>query len=359
MIPNIKQIVNSRNFSAAQTDILWSDFKWPNDVQVIPPDVFGPGFNAIVIPDGFLPPGKTEGNIYMMIMSYIDPTKMQQVVQISPSKSGFFYHMGKWIDMDGDGRKDYLTARTNAQAGSGELVWYKHPEFFYGSGNLWEEHIVTKGPDVMFDVQTIQGYEGIIVFASEFFNKRLTIYQVVNGKVGLSRIIDSTIDQAYSVRYLDINDDGNFELLVNNHETNNTKAGIFLYNVPQDLFHGEFTRKQIASGFTNAFSYLIPNMCPGFPYAVYPGPGHAKHILVAGDGDYSAHLMRPDGKDAFQREVIKNLGGTVGAITTYDFDGDGYLEFFVPNYDKNYIEVYQFYEGPNMVAPEDESIFLQ
>lgn len=195
-----------------------------------------------MIPDGFLPPGKTEGNIYMMLMELNDVTKMKKVIQISPSKSGFFYHMGKWIDMDSDGRKDYLTARTNAKAGMGELVWYKHPEDFYGSGDTWEENILTKGPDVMFDVQTIQGYEGIIVFASEFFNKRVTLYQVINGKVGLSRIIDNTIDQAYSVHYLDIDDDGKFELLVNNHETDNAQAGIFLYSVPQDLFHGDFTR---------------------------------------------------------------------------------------------------------------------
>jgi len=35
----------------------------------------------------------------------------------------------------------------------------------------------------------------------------------------------------------------------------------------------------------------------------------------------------------------------VGVIATYDFDNDGYLEFLVPNYDENYIEVYQFYDN--------------
>ena len=132
--------------------------------------------------------------------------------------------------------------------------------------------------------------------------------------------------------------------MVNNHETDNTKAGLFLYDVPSDLFAGNFTKRQIASGFKNAFSLLIPNMCPGFPYAIKPTPSSGTHILIAGDGDHSAHLLRPDGHGNFAREVIKNLGGTVGSITTYDFDKDGYLEFFVPNYDGNYIEVYQFYD---------------
>jgi hypothetical protein len=156
------------------------------------------------------------------------------------------------------------------------------------------------------------------------------------------------------VKYLDIDNDGKYELLVNNHETDNSKSAIFLYDVPSDLFNGNFTRRVIANGFKNAFSLLIPNMSPGFPYVVYPSKGSAAHILVAGDGDQSAHLMRPQPDGTYQREIINNLGGTVGSITYYDFDNDGFLEFFVPNYDQNYIQVYQFYQPPTA-----EQEFLQ
>jgi len=69
---------------------------------------------------------------------------------------------------------------------------------------------------------------------------------------------------------LDVNGDGVKELLVNNHETDNSKAGVFLYSVPKDLFNGDYVKTTIASGFKNAFSLTVPNMCPGFPYAVYP-----------------------------------------------------------------------------------------
>ena len=162
----------------------------------------------------------------------------------------------------------------------------------------------------------------------------------------MSRVIDDTIDQVYSVKYLDIDGDGKYELLVNNHETDNSKAAIFLYDVPQDLFNGNYARRTIANGFTNAFSLLIPNMCPGFPYAVYPSKQSPAHILVAGDGDHSAHLLRPQSDGTYKREIIKNLGGTVGSMATYDFNNDGFLEFFVPNYDGNYIEVYEFYQPP-------------
>ena len=50
--------------------------------------------------------------------------------------------MGVWVDIDGDGRKDYLTARSNAKAGQGELVWYQHPV----DGLLttpWPETVIT------------------------------------------------------------------------------------------------------------------------------------------------------------------------------------------------------------------------
>jgi len=53
--------------------------------------------------------------------------------------------------------------------------------------------------------------------------------------------------------------------------------------------------------------------------------------------------MRPDGKGGFNREIIKNYGGTVGSIAYFDFDNDGFMEFFVADYDNNYIDVYQFY----------------
>lgn len=70
-----------------------------------------------------------------------------------------------------------MTARTNAKAGSGQLVWFKHP--VGGLSSIpWAEHVITEGPDVIFEViQNLKGYENtFIVFASEFFNKRLTVY---------------------------------------------------------------------------------------------------------------------------------------------------------------------------------------
>ena len=70
--------------------------------------------------------------------------------------------------------------------------------------------------------------------------------------------------------YNDINGDGRKDLLVSNHEKDNSKTSIYMYNVPKDLFTGSFTRTQIANGFHNANSFFIPNMSPGFSYPLYP-----------------------------------------------------------------------------------------
>eukprot|EP00347_Sterkiella_histriomuscorum_P005215 403357452 len=350
VIPNIGDKVASGDFKNMGAAELSDVFTWPNNVDVVPPEVFGEGVNAITVPDGFLVPFHSNGEVYVITTDPADISKAQHVYQLTKQKSGFFYHLGQWVDLNGDGRLDFLTARSNAKANQGELVWLEHPE-----GGLqqtpWNEHIITTGPDVVFQAHEFKEYpESYIIFSAEFFSHKLQVYQISKngGKVMNQALIDGTLDQVYSVQYLDIDGDGKHELLVNNHETDNKKAGVFLFDVPTDLFKGNYTRKTIASGFKNAFSLTVPNMCPGFPYAVYPQASNQQgraHILIAGDGDYSAHLLVPTTDDTlFQRTLIKNLGGTVGSITYGDSNGNGWLEFYVPNYDKSYVEVYEFYD---------------
>merc|ERR1712113_142635 len=108
-----------------------------------------------------------------MSMDDSDITSVKETVKISPDLDGYFYHMGTWIDLNGDGRKDFLTARSNAKAGEGELVWFEHPEEGLAA-TPWTEHIVTTGPDVGIEIDTFSQYKDeIVVFASQFFDKKL------------------------------------------------------------------------------------------------------------------------------------------------------------------------------------------
>jgi hypothetical protein len=119
VIPNIGDVVSKKSFDNVNIQTLADSFTWPNKVQAVPKNVFGDGVNAISVPDGFLPPGHTNGGIYIITTDPSDLTKSTGTIKISQEKSGFFYHMGKWFDVNGDGKLDYLTTRTDAKAGQG------------------------------------------------------------------------------------------------------------------------------------------------------------------------------------------------------------------------------------------------
>ena len=180
--------------------------------------------------------------------------------------------MGEWVDMNNDGRLDFVTARSNAKAGGGELVWFEHPAEGLTDAT-WTEHVVTSGPDVGIQVVRVPQYKNeIVVFAAEFFNEKVSFYRVSTktGELVDSRVIDTTIGSAYSVTYADLNNDGSMELMVNNHETKDDKDGIWAYSFPSNWMTGTFTKHTLATGFKNKFSLTVPNMAPGFPYPFWP-----------------------------------------------------------------------------------------
>lgn len=143
--------------------------------------------------------------------------------------------------------------------------------------------------------------------------------------------------------------DGKKELVLNNHEKDEKVNGIWAYSIPVDLMGGDFVKYTLSSGFKNAPSFPVPNTAPGFTYAVWPqissqGQGRA-YILVAGDGDHSVSMLDPIGDNEnfqYNRTLIENTGGTVGALAFSDLDCNGWLEMWVPNYDGSTIELYKF-----------------
>lgn len=272
IVPEISSFIKSKNISAISPTMVASGFQWPNDARSVPSAVFNDGIPSFVVPDGFLVPFHNNGGVYVFQVDPTDITKKTNQVTLTETHKGFFYHMGKWVDINNDGRLDYITARSNAKAGQGELVWLEHPE-----GGLsqapWKEHVITTGPDVNIEIGEQSNYEdSYIVFAAEFFTKSLNVYQIKKGTGELmqKRVIDDTIDQAYSVSVVDLTNDGYGQLIVNNHEKKEAQAAVFSYNIPADLFKGKFERTTLATGFKNEFSLLVPNMSPGFVYPVFP-----------------------------------------------------------------------------------------
>ena len=172
----------------------------------------------------------------------------------------------------------------------------------------------------------------------------------VDGSLVAKRYIDTMdILSAYSVTYTDLNNDGIMELMVNNHETDDASNGIWVYEFPtDDWMTGAFKKHTIASNFQNKFSIAVPNMAPGFPYPFYPEVDtegqQAAHIVIAGDGDHTAHIMTPTDAANWQwdMDTIVEEKGTVGALAWDDLDQDGWNELWVPDYDSSRIEVFRF-----------------
>lgn len=365
VVPAVKEAASSGDVSGLTYARLDTDnFEWPNDVRVVPYDVFKQ--RAIVVPDGFLVPGHSNGGVYVVTIDDNDITKATSTVKISTEPKGYFYHMGEWIDLNRDGRKDFLTARSNAKENGGELVWFEHPK--EGLSGEWIEHVVCAGPDVGITVEEVRQYKHeVVVFAAEFFNEKLSFYRVStkDGTLVDSRVIDdSEIMSAYSVTYTDLNGDGTKELLVNNHETKDKNSGIWAYHMPKNWMTGDFSRTTLASNFHNAFSLMVPNMSPGFPYPFHartkPKWNELPHILVAGDGDHTAHVMTAtDSNFNYDLDTIKEYKGTVGSLAFADLNGDGLNELWVPDYDHGFIELFSVSEVSNEVASLNESHFLQ
>ena len=92
----------------------------------------------------------------------------------------------------------------------------------------------------------------------------------------------------------------------------------------------DWSRKTVASDFKNAFSLTVPNMAPGFAYAIYPNgqkENERAHIFVAGDGDHKAHALYPSGVTEdfeYTNTVFSDAKGTVGALAFSDLDEDGW-----------------------------------
>lgn len=165
----------------------------------MPGDVFGE--RAILVPDGFLVPGHSNGGLYVLRMDEADATVVKDQVALASGKRGYFYHKGEWIDLNGDGRKDLLTARSNAKAGGGELLWLEHPS--EGLDGEWTEHVIGPFADVMFttDYDPAFSHE-ILVYAAHFFDEELVMTRLStkDGTIQGSRVIDDTeIRSAYNV----------------------------------------------------------------------------------------------------------------------------------------------------------------
>jgi len=208
---------------------------WPNAVEHVPADflsdLFGDGFDvtaSILIADGFLVPGKTDGGVYLVQNPGSSKELSSRLTRRDDTR--WFYHRA--IPFEMQGHKGVLTARalkplSPFQPARGELVWLEAPNATnpVAPWNVpWREVVLASGPDVMFEVVDLDVTDDTVeVFAAEFFAQCLTMHSLKwdEGKgvpvVVQREVIDDSLGQAYSVALGDL-DGPMSHLLVTTHE---------------------------------------------------------------------------------------------------------------------------------------------
>ena len=127
IVPGIKDAVADRKVDTLDPVTLDPSpykFESPNRATVVPDDVFSSD-NVVLVPDGFVIPGHRNGGVYLLVQDADDITKTTKTVRITPELDNIWYHTGHWYDMNDDGLKDLLIARTNSEVDGGELMWFE------------------------------------------------------------------------------------------------------------------------------------------------------------------------------------------------------------------------------------------
>jgi hypothetical protein len=58
-------------------------FTWPNNIDIVPSEVFGSNVHAISVPDGFLVPFHNNGEVYIITTDPSDITKYQSLYKLT------------------------------------------------------------------------------------------------------------------------------------------------------------------------------------------------------------------------------------------------------------------------------------
>lgn len=114
---------------------------WPNGVVAADPLVE----YSMIVPSGFLVPGKNNGNLY-----FISDTN---AIPLVPNDGkNWFYHDADFKDMDGDGFIDIVAARANVPIFGNprtQLIWLKNPGNTTIVGPWKLNYLLTDGgPDI-------------------------------------------------------------------------------------------------------------------------------------------------------------------------------------------------------------------
>jgi hypothetical protein len=246
---------------------------WPNETERVPDGVLP--FQAIVIPGGFLSADKPGR---LTIIDVDDPRRTEYVIaeadDTPPVCDGgrlqnarWYYHGAVFLDVDGDGRQDLVTARASFKAfqfrcpNTGELVWFRNPGDALRPDVPWQAEVLTglpddrNGPEISLAAADLDGDGVVEVIATHFFTSdHITIFGPPAGKSWRAvtraggeplrrKVVMTGHGRPFAVQAVDLNLDGRLEILTSNHQ------GDGCFALTQDAIPGRvLALQQPASG---------------------------------------------------------------------------------------------------------------
>ena len=336
---------------------------WPNEAIYIEDTIINAKtdpYGGLVVAAGFLVPTKSNGGIFYYPFTSDDRSVVTSASPIQltvdpQDKTSWFYHRSRYVDLNGDGKLDFLTCRTHKPIIGSTLVELVGLIYDETSQSFKIQVIAKDVCDVFFELADIDRDGRFEIITSGFFIKQLNLIysddtknSFTNGNIKI-KTIDSNAGALFDIGIYNLDNKGNLELLVTNHQGNSDKikGSLFYYTLTGSVRNGSWNRNTIYDNFPVLKSGLN-QAAPGVARAFCPLSNNSTllHILVAGDGNESAYLFEPKiDNNILSYNLIWNeyyKGYTVGQISIADINNDGYSDFVVPLYEGNSVKIYTF-----------------
>lgn len=264
--------------------------------------------------------------------------------------STWFWHETVQSDVDGDGDLDLVTTRTDYEGGftspaTWELAldWYRNDgggtfvPFEFDTGHCGT-HLK------MYDVDS-DGDEDVVCV--QFFGppaepsivwiEQAETPSEANGWVGqwTTHTVDATTGLGFDLHFLDIDADGDDELVYSNHNNQNNPdlgglpSGLYAFEIPADpASTDQWDRSTIDEGYEVTAPDMGNPASQGAPGLVGSGDIDGNGLLdlvTAGDGADGLFVIWQTEAGVFERRTIA-VGSMFGQAVVVDVDGDGLME---------------------------------
>jgi FG-GAP-like repeat len=319
--------------------------KFPNKVSTL--DVDGDGDLDIVVPSGFL--ACIPFNCGALAW-YERTTSGWTKHTLVTGKSRFYHHVN-FVDLDGDGLKDFVTvAEQKGVSGDGSA----EVQLFRGARTA-DRFVKTpvKLADGLGSIPTVFDIDNdgdLDIASAEYFGSRGSFAWLENTG-SLTRwnkhYIDTTSGKSIELSFVEnLIGDGRLFAVGSNHtntmdDRTAVESAVFMFSMPSDP-RQPWTKTQISTGIVSVRSPAVGLQgAPGvFDHGDPDGDGDID-VVVHGDGDPRVFVLEQTAPGVFSTNLLAgefNQGG----VAVADLDGDGIDEIVASSYEKNKLQIFKY-----------------